>query len=100
MNIFEKRPLCLILCITLCGFLFFTFNNTVLRIAIIVIAILLTVLSLFLNKDKQGRLMMRLAAVALLIGSLASFLYFDLYFKAYDIYDGEVARRKDLSSYH
>lgn len=90
MNIFEKRPLCLILCITLCGFLFFTFDNTILRIAIIVIAILLTVLSLFLNKDKQGRLMMRLAAVALLIGSLASFLYFDLYFKAYDIYDGEV----------
>ena len=34
--------------------------------------------------------MLQLAAGAILLSSLLSYLYFDLYFKAYDIYDGEV----------
>ena len=90
MNIFEKRPLCLILCIGLCGFLLFTFENQILKIATITIAILLGILSLFLRKDKYKHIVAAFSAGAVLLGAIASFLYFDLYFKAYNLYEGEV----------
>ena len=90
MNIFEKRPLCLILCIGLCGFLLFTFENQILKIATIAIAILLGILSLFLRKDKYKHIVAAFSAGAVLLGAIASFLYFDLYFKAYNLYEGEV----------
>lgn len=86
MNIFEKRPLCLMLCIGLCGFLLFTFESTILKIGIISIGIILFVLSFFLkNADKSG-LKCRIAAVMILVSALLSFLYFDIYFKADKVY--------------
>lgn len=90
MNIFEKRPLCLILCIGLCGFLFFSFENRLLRILVPAVAILLFILSFILRKDKYKQIIMRLSAGAILLAGILSFLYFDLYFKAYDLYDGQV----------
>lgn len=90
MNIFDKRPLCLILCIGLCGFLFFTLDNPVFKIAIPIIAVLLGIIPLIFKKFKKKRALMWLSSAALLIACLLSFLYFDLYFKAYDIYDGEI----------
>lgn len=90
MNIFEKRPLCLILCIGLCGFLLFTFENLILRIVTIAIAILLVFLSIIFKKDKYKQIIAALSAGAILIGSLFSFIYFELYFKAYNVYEGEV----------
>ncbi len=90
MNIFEKRPLCLILCIGLCGFLLFTFENQILRLATVAASVLLGILSLFLRKDKYKQIVAAFSAGAFLLGAIASFLYFDLYFKAYNLYDGEV----------
>lgn len=90
MNIFEKRPLCLILCIGLGGFLLFTLDNPITRLAIIVIAILLGIISLFIKKDKGKRRLCLIGSVAIILSCLLSFLYFDLSFKAYDIYDDEV----------
>ncbi len=90
MNIFEKRPLCLILCIGLCGFLLFSFENDISRSVAIILGVLLLFFSLFLRKDKSKQLIAALSAGAILLGSLLSFLYFELYFKAYNIYDGEL----------
>ncbi len=90
MNVFEKRPLCLILCIGLCGFLLFSLDSTVLRIILVAISILLLFFSIILRKHKTRRIILLLASIAILLALLLSFLYFDLYFKAYDLYDGEV----------
>lgn len=90
MNIFEKRPLCLILCIGLCGFLLFGFENLILKISVIAIAILLLIISLFLRKRRARQLILLLSSVSILLASLLSFLYFDLYFKAYNLYEERV----------
>ena len=89
MNIFEKRPLCLILCIGLGGFLLFTFDKPVIRLVIILAAILLGIISIFFKKFKAKRILCLASSAAILLGCLLSFLYFDLSFKAYEIYDGE-----------
>ncbi len=67
MNIFEKRPLCLILCIGLCGFLLFGFENAVLKIAVVAIAILLLIISAFFRKDKAKRLIILLSSVSIFV---------------------------------
>ena len=90
MKIFEKRPLCLILCIGLCGFFLFSLENRILRLFVPVTAILLLILSAFLRKYKGKQILMILSATAILFAALLSFLYFDLYFKAYNLYDDHV----------
>ena len=90
MNIFEKRPLCLILCVGLCGFLLFSFENTILKAIVIISAILLPIISLFFRKDKGKKIILLIMSGALLLASLMSFLYFDLYFKAYNLYEDRV----------
>ena len=89
MNIFEKRPLCLILCIGLGGFLLFSFENKILKIVLVAIAILLGIISIFYRKDNHKRLLTA-ASISVLIGCLLSFLYFDNYFKAYNLYDDNI----------
>lgn len=90
MNIFEKRPLCLILCIGICGFLLFSFESTVLRLVVALVIVLLCFLSLFLRKNKRKRVLLIAAACILLLASLLSCLYFDLTFKAYEKYKDEI----------
>ena len=90
MNIFYKRPLCLILCIGIGGFFLFTIDNPLLRIGLIASAVLLCILSFILQKDKYKQILLRLISGVILLSSLLSFLYFDLYFKAYEVYDERV----------
>ena len=90
MNIFEKRPLCLILCIGICGFLLFSFERFIFRFVVIAASILLVFLSLFSRKDKRKRTLLIAAACILLLASLLSYLYFDLTFKAYEKYKDEI----------
>ena len=90
MKIFEKRPLCLILCIGLGGFLLFSFENKILKIILLSIAILLGIISLFYKKNRHRRLLTAAASISVLIGCLVSFLYFDNYFKAYNLYDDTI----------
>lgn len=92
MKIFYKRPLSLILCVMLGSFVFFSFyDNTAIRV--IFVSILLSALALsFIPKAKQffNAAFFRAAILSALIASLLSFCYFDIWFKAYNRYDGEV----------
>ena len=105
MNIFVKRPLCLVLCITICGFLIFSLEIEIFRIALLFISVLLLIISLILRKDKDKAVLTRFCSMALIIASLLSFLYFDCYFKAYNLYDepvdveGVVEEISESSSY-
>ncbi len=54
------------------------------------VALILFVLSFLIKADKGKRLLTRLAAVLIVVGALFSFLYFELYFKAYNVYSEEV----------
>ncbi len=90
MNIFNKRPLSLILCIGLGGFFFFTFNNALFRVLLIILAILPLIISLILRIDNKLQLMLQTISAVLLLSFLLSFLYFDKWFKAYDLYKDEV----------
>lgn len=90
MNIFEKRPLALILCIGLGGFFLFTFDSTFLRIILIISAVLPCILSFILKFDKSRQLLLRVISAVLLLSFLLSFIYFDLTFKLYNVYDEEV----------
>lgn len=105
MNIFEKRPLCLILCIGLCGFFLFSLEINIIRAFLIIFSVLLGFIFTFLRIDKRKKLIGLLCAAAVLLSSLLSFLYFDLYFKAYQRYDdvveitGVVEEVSEASSY-
>ena len=90
MNIFEKRPLCLILCIGIGGFLLFSFESIILKLLVIGFAILLGIISFIFRKENAKRKMLIASACILLLASLLSFIYFDLSFKAYEKYDGEI----------
>ncbi len=89
MKIFDKRPLSLILCITLGAFVFFTFyNGTATRTALITSAIFMFAISYFKGLT-ACRILLRILSVSCVIAALFSYLYFDLYFRAYDRYEGE-----------
>ena len=90
MNVFSKRPLCLILCIGLCGFFLYSLEIELLQVILIFSAILLFIISMFLRKHKDRRVLFRICAIALIISCLSSHFYFNRYFKAYELYDGEV----------
>ena len=88
MKIFDKRPLSLILCIMLGGFVFFSYSIPAYKIAIPIIAVAIFTISFFiLNIEKNKLILFRLCAVALLISSLFSYLYFDIHFSIYKRYD-------------
>ena len=90
MNVFEKRPLALILCIGIGGFFLFSLESIVLRVILLVVAILLGIISFILKIDNYKKIVMRIASGIILLASLLSFIYFDLHFKAYEIYDDTV----------
>lgn len=89
MKLFDKRPLALILCITVGGFVFFTFCGEIIRLILLVFAALLGFLSLIFLRRRSTRLISAICSSALLI----SMLFSELYFKSFDISDdfsGEV----------
>ena len=92
MKIFDKRPLSLILCVMLGSFVFFDyFRSTAIRIHIIAAFILIFTLSFFkVFPAKISKVLIRCVAVCALLSVLVSFLYFDLWFRAYDRFDGDV----------
>ena len=91
MNIFYKRPLSLILCIGLCGFFLFSYvSSALLRVILCIIAILPCIISLYLKKSNHNSKLLKIVTVVLLLSFLLSFLYFDIGFKIYERYDGEV----------
>lgn len=101
MNIFKKRPLFLILCIGLSGFFLFTIENFIIRFLLIAIGVATLILTFILRLDAKKKTIVRISSIILLISVILSYVYFDLWFKAYDVYDDEievVATVKDKSA--
>ncbi len=90
MNIFHKRPLALVLCIGLCGFFLFAFDNIKLRVVLLCLAFLPIFISLICRFDKYKKTLSKVISLILLVSYLCSFLYFEKWFKAYEIYNDEV----------
>lgn len=88
MNIFSKRPLSLILCIMLGGFSLFAFFENKFKFLLFVLPLLIISFS-FIKKIKSYALILRLSAFILAISLLASHLYFDRWFKAYERFGDE-----------
>ncbi len=102
MNIFDKRPLLLIITSLISGFVIFTFSGKILRGLLTALAILLICLSLFLFlKKKIKNKLIIIIPTALLVSMLLSLIYFDLYFDLYRQYDeavnieGTIVSRED-----
>ena len=83
MKIFDKRPISLILCVALSGFVFFTRGIDYLRVAVPTVAITLFLISLFVkNQEKHTLALMRICSLVIILCSVLSYLYFDIYFFA------------------
>lgn len=97
MKIFEKRPLSLILCITLGVFLLFSiYEDFYFRISLCFILLALLLISFI---KRKSRVIVRVAILCSLASILFSYLYFDLWFKAYNRYDGEVTLTGTVESF-
>ena len=87
MNIFHKRPLSLILCIWLGGFLLFAFlpegARPLLFLSLLPLCAVLAI-------KKFRRALPIATASALVLSILVSSIYFGLWFRAYDRFEGEV----------
>lgn len=90
MKIFDKRPLSMILCIMLGGFVFFTDCVLWLKISVFLLASASLILIQFLMKKHKNRLIASISLIALLVSSLLSFLYFDCYFNVYNHYHDRI----------
>lgn len=89
MNIFHKRPLCLILCIMLGGFLVFSTCETFIRIALLIGAgIVLVVTAIYTAKSRK--IFPIIAVCGLCVSILLSWIYFGSLFYADKNYKGEV----------
>ncbi len=84
MKIFDKRPLCLILCVWLGGFVFSTTSVA----AVVIFAAALLLLSVIIRF--KGRGLLFFVSVVLMISAISSHMYFDRWFRAYERFDGEV----------
>ena len=90
MNIFDKRPLFLIITTLISGFVGFTFGDSLVRGLLIALAVLSLALSLFFYfKKRIKNLLFIILPAALLLSAIYSYVYFDLIFKLYEKYDDE-----------
>ena len=91
MKIFEKRPLAIILCVMLGGFVIYTRTQGFLSLLPILVAILLLAVFIFTLIKRKKKIILLISALGLLISVLASNLYFNNYFYVSERYDGEVS---------
>ena len=86
MNIFNKRPLGLILCVILSGFSLFVLFSPLIRVLSLIFAISLIIFA-FVNKECSN--LTKIVSISLLLSFCASFLYFDVSFYPQDLYGEE-----------
>ncbi len=91
MKIFDKRPLSLILCVMLGGFVVFSFFKESFGHIACILALILPILPFIFKQISKYRKTFIILSVALLISMLSSFLYFDCFFKVDEHYDGNVS---------
>lgn len=97
MHIFHKRPLSLVLCIMLGGFVLYTNTDANLAPFLFIIPVLILFLPLFF---RSKRILCIISAIGLGLAMLMSELYFGLWFDAGERFTGEVtveARIDDIS---
>lgn len=91
MKIFDKRPLCMILCILLGGFVFFTSCPLYVEIPILSIAVISLLIVIFWNNKRLvQKPLIILVCIFIILASLLSFFYYDCYFNVYELYDERV----------
>ncbi len=90
MNIFDKRPLSLILCIMLGGFVFFSFSEGWIRYTLLAIPAILLCFLFIPKLSRAKKLLSSISALALMLSILLSYLYFDVWFKASERFSGDV----------
>ncbi len=96
MNIFHKRPLGLILSITLGGFSLFAVLPSVIRVILFLVSLLLTLLSLCFNIPKTK--FPKIALLSLLISFTLSFIYFEFLFYPKEYYGTESEVTAEVTS--
>ncbi len=89
MNIFHKRPLALILCITVGGFAFSAYGNVLSKILLIAFSTLLFIFS-YSKILSAKRKVLRCCAVAIFVVATFSLVYFGVYFRAENKFDNAV----------
>jgi len=103
MSLFYKRPLCLVLCVFLGGFVFFTYANTVARVLMLLAAFALLLspilYKLCIGKTLDNTILCTVISAALLIASVLSFIYFDLWYFADKRFDGYVTVEAVVTDY-
>lgn len=87
MNIFERRPLSLILCVMLCGFSLFPLLSPLMRAVCIAFGISFVFFAFVFHRYDT---VLKIVSVVLLAAFLASFLYFDIYFYPKKLYERDV----------
>ena len=99
MNIFDKRPLFLIITAFISGFVGFTFSDGWVRGLLLTCAILFLALSLvFYCKKIIKNIIFVIVAFAITVAMAFSYIYFDIYFKLYDQYDSSVSIEGKIAS--
>jgi len=86
MNIFNKRPLGLILCVILSGFSIFVLLTPLMRSIAVIFALSLIIIAF---ATKRYGVLLKIVSVSLLLSFLASFLYFDVSFYPDDLYESK-----------
>ena len=87
MNIFEKRPLGLVLCAVLSGFSLFALLSPLMRAILVGFAIALILFSFVFKRENA---LLKIISISLLTSFVASFLYFDVHFYPTELYGDEV----------
>ena len=90
MKLFDKRPLSLILCVMLGGFVVFSYNSSALKATVLIISLLLLSFSYSLRLTLRHKIILLMSSFGLIISMLFSYIYFDMWFRAYERFDGEV----------
>ena len=93
MKIFDKRPLSLILCIMLGSFVVFSLYDTFAFRSVFLSLLLASFILSFIKPISKfiNSRMTRIVVICSLISVLFSYVYFDLWFNAYNRFDGDVS---------
>ncbi len=80
MKLFEKRPLCLILCVIIGGFSLFSSTSHQIKLTAVITAAAIFVLSLFAKIDKARAMLLRTLIAVFCISVILSHLYFEAFY--------------------
>ncbi len=98
MNLFDKRPLSLILCIILGGFVVFSFFGENFRIAFCLISFLTIPFPFVFKRLSKFKVIVPIIFSAIVLSSAFSYFYFDCYFEAKELVGKNVFVEGEITS--